>query len=428
MDSEAGSALQSNTILHGRWRAVARAAWIVVALLAVLLYLVSIYVNFTDLARTCPTATCQLPSLYPQNLQELHQLGLSPRGMLLYFSYTDILSMFVYLVVAIFIFVRRSDDWMAILISLLLITFGVVTVSGSFEDITARFPGLQLPSVCLQIIENLAILLFFYLFPDGRFVPRWTRWLTLIIIPLGIIFIFKPALPASGPIGLILVASFLFAQTYRYWRVSNAVQREQTKWVVFGALSGVMVLVLFSLISSLLLNNSENDTASVFGALLGNTVFHMALLALPFSLAVAILRYRLFDIDFIIRRTLVYSTLTLALALAYFLSVAVLQELFQVITGQHQSPLATIVSTLVIAALFNPLRHRIQNVIDMRFYRHKYDAQRTLEAFASRVRDEVELEQLTNQLLSVVQETLQPEYVSLWLENPYGIDRRSSGG
>jgi hypothetical protein len=140
------------------------------------------------------------------------------------------------------------------------------------------------------------------------------------------------------------------------------------------------------------------------------------MLLVPISLAIAITRYRLFDIDLIIRRTLQYSLLSGLLALTYFGLIIVLQSLFTAITGQRQNDFVTVVSTLAIAALFAPLRRRVQDVIDRRFYRKKYDAAKTLAAFAATCRDETDLDKLTTSLINVVQETMQPESVSLWLK------------
>jgi hypothetical protein len=143
------------------------------------------------------------------------------------------------------------------------------------------------------------------------------------------------------------------------------------------------------------------------------------MLAIPLTLGIAILRYRLWDVDVIIKRTLVYGTLTFILALIYACLVIALQAPVHMLTGQaSESPLVVVGSTLVIAALFQPLRRRIQSVFDRRFYRRKYDAARTLEAFSATLRNEVDLDQLSEQLLAVVQETLQPAHVSLWLRKP----------
>jgi hypothetical protein len=216
----------------------------------------------------------------------------------------------------------------------------------------------------------------------------------------------------------------LLAQVYRYLRVSTTAERQQTKWVVYGvglllgagALGGIGLPLLAPSISLTSLTSLADFVAD---AILNGVLD----LILPVTIAVAISRHQLFDIDVIIRRTLVYAVMTALLALAYFGSVLGLQSLFGALTGQRQSALVTVISTLAIVRLIVPLRRRVQAVIDRRFYRRKYDAARTLAAFGASVRDEVDMAALTEHLLGVVDETMQPASVGLWLSG----DGREAG-
>jgi hypothetical protein len=180
--------------------------------------------------------------------------------------------------------------------------------------------------------------------------------------------------------------------------------RQQIKWFASAAALTVVWLFVFQ--------QSTRGLPEAIVALSGLLV----IASIPVATGIAILRYRLYDIDLIINRTLVYGSLTLMLALIYFGGVATTQAIFGALTGQEeQSQLAVVVSTLVIAALFMPLRRRIQSFIDRRFYRRKYDARKTLEAFSTKLRDETDLEALSDDLVGVVRETMQPAHVSLWL-------------
>ncbi len=244
--------------------------------------------------------------------------------------------------------------------------------------------------------------------------------------------VFFPSLPFnSSPLfGVLLIGficSALVAQIYRYRRVSSTVQRQQTKWVVFGisiGLGGFLVLGIFwTFFPSLAIQDP-------FADLITNTVTYLIFLLIPLSIGVAILRSRLFDIDSIINRTLVYGMLTAILALVYFGSIIALQSLVGVFTGHFssasQAPFVLVASTLGITALFQPLRRRIQAIIDRQFYRSKYDATRTLEAFSETLRGELDLNQLSKQLLTVVQETMQPTHVSLWLHHAERLRERTT--
>jgi len=267
------------------------------------------------------------------------------------------------------------------------------------------------------------------LFPDGRLPSR--RWLpvavlsgiaTLAMVVLGALTdtlsgqdvdyrIENPIgieglasvekLPVFGALGVLLGIGILgaVASVVVRFRRSRGIERQQMKWFLYPT----VFLCTF-------------PVGDYLPGVIGGVVFAVIFVGLPVAIGIAVLRYRLYDIDIIINRTLVYGSLTLMLALVYFGGVTATQTLFRTLTSEEQLPqLVVVASTLVIAALFNPLRRRIQSFIDSRFYRRKYDARKTLEAFSARLRDETNLEALNEDLVGVVTETMQPARVSLWL-------------
>ncbi len=266
------------------------------------------------------------------------------------------------------------------------------------------------------------MLLYFFLFPNGKAVPRRVLWLIAPVLLLHFGFqttaflalVFPDVVPASAldfivapfQVGISFVFIFILGcQVYRYLRVSTREERQQTKWFLFG----FVFFISLSAISEAL--GSLNPFADEVGLLI--FVF------VPLSIGIAILRYRLWDIDILIRRTVTYTLVVGLLAALYFGSVILLQQIFASVLGDR-SEVLTVLSTLVIAALFVPLRNRVQNEIDKRFNRKKYDAQKIMEKFSRTVRDETDIDTLTNELVNVVQETMQPRSVSLWLKKEKG--------
>jgi hypothetical protein len=279
----------------------------------------------------------------------------------------------------------------------------------------------------------LIVLFLLLLFPDGRLPsPRWrpVQWaavgyvayFTLVVwlvpvsqdsrlefvrnplgVDLEITNLLGDILYLTLPLVLLASGSAVIARLGR----SKGDERQQLKWFAYAV--GIMVVV-FVLWFSLILMGS---------ALAGASVFTVPLIGLPVAVGVAILRYRLYDIDILINRTLVYGTLTATLALTYFVGIVVLQQLFISLTGQ-KSTLAVVASTLLIAALFNPLRRRIQRFIDRRFYRRKYDTRKILERFSTKLRDETDLDALKDELVGVARETMQPKHASVWLRPMLG--------
>ncbi len=265
-----------------------------------------------------------------------------------------------------------------------------------------------------------------FLFPDGRFVPGWMKWVApplLIAVIAGSVVVWMAggvALPVTAtilevaPIVLALVSG-LASQIYRYITVSSPRERRQTRGVIFSFFCFVLVLMGSAVLAPNTVSQAAPPTSyDLIATMVIYPLASLAVLGLIATITLSVLRYRLWDIDVIIRRTTSYALITGLLALVYFGSVVVLQRVFTGVTGQT-STIAIVLSTLLIAALFLPLRQRVQELIDRRFFRSKYDAEKTLEAFAATVRDETDLDALTAELVRVIEETMQPEHVSIWL-------------
>ncbi len=418
------------TRLHGHWLVLVRFMWAALIVLILAFFFANLPVYFAQLHTICAGSVCAPWQLTVANARALQDAGISVS---LYANCNLVLSLFsslVWVAVAAFIAWRKSNDWLALLASLLLVSQGVLQFSGSLSTpLEYSSNAWYMPTVFLFLLDTTLYLLVFSLFPNGRFVPAWMRWLVTAEIALGVIFYLLPTSssntetlltsPTASQLLFIWVniiggwVSIIGGQMYRYRRVSSPTERQQTKWVVLGIIEGPVLAVLYYF-PPLLFPSLRAPDSLYF--LLFKPIFITVFLFAPLCFGIAILRYRLWDIDVLINRTLVYGALTVSLALVYVGLVIGLQSLVRLFTGQAlQSPLVIVASTLAIAALFQPLRRRIQAIIDRRFYRRKYDAARTLAAFSATLRNEVDLHQLREHLVTVVEETMQPSHVSLWL-------------
>jgi hypothetical protein len=417
----------SDTRLRGRWLVAARLLWLCVAVASIGIGLFGIPFGFDQAQRLCPdSGPCPFPQLTPEQARALHPLGISLAQYAAFNVAIIGLDALVYVVLALMIFWRKSDDRRGLFVSITFLTFGVVNASPLVQTTAALSPAWILLVTALAYVGQVCFGLFVYLFPDGRFVPRWIWWLGLLWAFLNVPVYFLPGSaldytswnPAlhNGIFGAF-VLSMMGAQVYRYWRISSPRQRQQTKWFVYGATIGAAGLLATTTISSALPPRLQEPTWYGYFVILLLIYLFEALI--PLSVGIAILRSRLWDIDVIIKRTLVYGSLTATLAALYFGVVIGLQSLATALTHQTTpQPIVIVASTLLIAALFDPLRRRVQAVIDRRFYRSRYDAARTMEAFATSLRTELDLADLSEHLLSVVQETMQPAHISLWLRQP----------
>jgi len=404
------------TRLHSHWLVLARFVWTTLIVLILAFFFANLPVYFAQLHTICAGSVCARWQLTPANARALQNAGISVS---LYAIFNLVLSLFsslVWFAVAAFIAWRKSNDWLALLASLLLVSEGAVQFSGSLSTpLGYSSTAWYIPTVFFLLLESTLYLLVLSLFPNGRFVPGWMRWLVTAEIASGVIFFL---LSSSSPnietllnpltawqllflwVHIIGAICIIGGQIYRYRRVSSPTERQQTKWVILGFIGGPVLAAVF-LIPPLLFPSLSAADSLYF--LLYKPVFSIVFLLTPLCFGIAILRYRLWDIDVLINRTLVYGLLTVSLTLVFFGLVIGLQSLVGLFTGQVlQSPVVIVASTLAIAALFQPLRRRIQAIIDRRFYRRKYDAAHTLAAFSATLRNEVDLQQLREHLVAVV--------------------------
>jgi hypothetical protein len=322
--------------------------------------------------------------------------------------------------VGLFTFFQRPELPSARALLVWCTAFFCVTVSSSLPD----SPYNYLDPVALLGVTLFSFAIFIWLlapslfaftlvFPRPKTIVERRWWLALAPFTIGLailaLILFDPRLGVLGWIGtaFMLLVSVLNL-IHSAFTQRDAVSRAQLRWAVWGVILGLGVSLLTFLAA---FNIVQGDLAEFLGS---GVTFGFPIVAI--SLSIAILRYRLWEIDVIIRRTLIYGLLSVVLAFVYFGGVILLENLFRRLTGQADpSQAAIVISTLAIAALFSPLRRRIQESIDRRFYRRRYDAAQTLAAFGMLVREEVDLDRLADHLLSVVEETLQPEHLSLWV-------------
>jgi hypothetical protein len=420
--------------LHGWALLAARLALGAAFLLTLILFALSVPFEHARDASLCRSAPCEGLQLDAPSAATLHGLGLALDVYAGYVVTTEVLLVVVYAGVAALIAWRRPADRAALLAAATLLTCAVGAFNPSLSALRGAQPVWTLPIVLLTAVGGVGFICFCYAFPDGRFVPRWTRWAalgwSLLYLPHAVLPTSRWDVGALPPVAQFafwacFLATVAAAQVYRYRRVSSPLQRQQAKWVLLDLVVGGLGLVGLTVIALAVRVSVPRSAASalVIAALFGLPVLYLAFLCIPISIVVAMLRHRLFDVDVLLNRTLVYGTLTAALALVYVVCVVAFQALLGpagLLGGlalARDSQVAIVASTLVSAALVRPVRRRLQAFIDRRFYRRKYSAEKTLAAFGATLRQEVDLSELCEGLVAVVQETMHPAHVSLWLRH-----------
>ena len=406
----------ATTRLRGAGLALAWGAWSFLTLLCLINFVTSIAL-YIGIAKTlCHPSSCMTGQPTAATTEIFRQFGFSVSTYATLSVGLVILSGIVYCAVAAVIVWRKPTDWMALFTASMLITQGLFEnnyLQGAFSSPSSPWYG---ASLLLTYLSPVQLLFFAALFPTGRWVARWLGWVLIALSLIDVLPNFFPSLPFGGLEALFVLTAFplvVGSMVYRYRRLSTPVERQQTKWVVFGLSLEIFVFLVW-LVPQVILFQGLSPAGSVYD-LVGHPMLIVSELLVPICIGIAILRYRLWDIDAIVSLALVYGLLSALLAAIYAGLIVGLGSLASAIIGPANQPVVLVIATLVTAGLFLPVRRRIQAIIDRRFYRRKYDAQKTLEAFSANLRQEVDLAQLHGQLLSVVTETMQPTHVSLWL-------------
>jgi|SRR5215204_2622666 len=366
-------ASEARTKLEGRWLQAARAAWIIAAILAVGSSIVSVPLTYAEYQIVCTAGDeCPYWQLVSEDLKGLRELGLSASFYAAYLLATDVVYMLGYWVIGAVIFWKKSDDSVPLFSSIMLVAFGAAIMVDPSADIHSV---LDLLSMSVGFLAYVSLFAFFYVFPDGRFVPRWTRWPLIALALYGACFFFAPdgspldpaVWPSLLPLVLVLClfGTMAFAQLYRYLRVSGPAERQQTRWVVFGltvALTGAITPLLLTIPFPTLL---KAGVPNVLYVLTEVSVTTFSLLLIPLSIGIAILHHRLWDIDLIIKRSLVYGSLSAVLAAVFAITdTLVLPLLVKSLLGEDDPTLNAVISAVIIAVLFEPLRRRIKGGVN----------------------------------------------------------------
>jgi signal transduction histidine kinase len=407
-----------DTRLQGRWLLLARAGWVVLVVLTLTIFFASLPEYVAQLQNPCAGSVCAYQQLSAEQVEVLKGFGFSPGDYATYTLTLTLAIMVVCLVVSTLIIWRRSDDRMAVLVALMLVTFGPIFVT---SGVLTSSP-LQVPNQCLYFLAFSLLVLVFLLFPTGQFVPRWTRWTLVVSLVVQVPVTFFPNTPFTlnthaDSLGYFILlgetALLVGVQLYRYRRVSSPMERQQTKWVVFGMaipftvyIGGVVLYLIFPALA---------DYNSLYGApyqLALNAISTCLTLLIPLSFGFAILRSRLWDIDVLINRTLVYGALTAFIVGVYILVVGILSTLLHA----YGNIFISLLATGLIAVLFQPLRARLQRMINHLMFGERDEPHAVLSRLGSRLEATLAPEAILSTIVETVAQALKLPYTAIALK------------
>jgi signal transduction histidine kinase len=401
--------------LNGQTLIFARLLWFFVSASAAFMFIAALPFRWAMLMNPSPT-----------NLTNLLELGLTPTFFAAYSIFWELFIALPNIIVGIIIFKRCGDQRIALLTSTMLIVFGVAngTITPTIRSILGIHPGLDFLQHSLEFIAWFSFALFFYLFPNGRFVPSWTRWLALLLLPIFLLWNFVERSPLSPPnwlkeifmiFFLIQFGSWVLSQTYRYRRVSNRIERQQTKWVVFAIVTTLLVFMIIGAISNLIPGYNflveEQPTSQSFAFMLGTWLISPVMLLIPIGILFSIIRYRLWDIDLVINRTLVYGLLTIITMGLYIFIVVYFGNLLQ----EQTRPVVAFLATGLIAVVFQPFRLFLQTLVNRLMYGDRDDPYNVLSNLRQRLDLAISPGDILPTILETVSQALKLPYAAIKL-------------
>jgi signal transduction histidine kinase len=421
--SASGSVAPStaNTRLSGSWLVIARTLWLVLVVPSLGLFVVGLPAYYAQVQRACvdPT-TCNIAfSLTAKGLRVFAALGFSISGYAAFATLFWVIIVMAWSGIGFLIFWRRSDEWFALLVAFALVMFNITYPGLSASALALVYPALTLPITLMGLLGQVSITVFFLLFPNGRLVPRWMGAILPLIIVQAVSLVVPPTLPFSqnswpgwlnGLLALIIYGTIIFSQIYRYRRVSTPVERQQTKWVAFGISTVATGFLVFGLLFTVVfpMVNQPDNPYYLF-----TLVYPLQLLLIPVSVGVAILRSRLWDIDLIINRTLVYGLLTACVVGFYVLVVGYLGSVFH--TGSNLA--ISLLATGLIAVLFQSLRGLLQRGVNRLFYGQRDEPYRVISRLGQRLEATLAPDAVLSVIVETVAQALKLPYAAITLKS-----------
>jgi signal transduction histidine kinase len=416
--SDPGRPRVSGSHLRGRSLFFVRVVWVGIAALTLAVFAAAIPAEFSQFHTACAPAGCANRQLSQEDFRTLQGIGLSPGFYAAYTVAIDFIFATVYVAVAALVFWRRPDDRMAQLVSLALLTFGLATFPDTMSVLAAQSSIWRVPVAFLQSLGAITFGLFLYLFPDGRFLPSWTRWVALAWLVWQLPKHWFPEWIDSNSavwtiwlalaVWSIALGTIVYSQLYRYRFVSNSVQRQQIKWVVFG-ISAALAGFLGTNLTLVAFFPEPASAGALLAHLAGHLVIVGGLLLIPLSIGVAILRYRLFDIDLVINRALVYGALTASVVGLYVVLVGGIGVVLQV----QGNLLVSILAAGLVAVLFQPLRERLQRGVNHLMYGERDDPYAVLSRLGTRIESTLSPEAVLPAAVRTVSEALKLPYAAV---------------